>query len=327
MAEHICAQAHRIGPRKTTHVLRAALFGVSALVAATTGASSQALLFPRPFFDDGPGPLIPPRAIVYRLRDEGFSEIGRPRFDGAAYIIDATSPAGARLRLFVDARDGDLIGRRRLDGPAEPAGRMVRAAPGYGWTEDDTAPRRGPREAEALIPPADIPGVSRPPRAEAALAPAGPGRSGPENGGTFGLNPDAAAERAPRSVPARRAARPGTPKAQAARAMPDAAAPHTEPGAPEAAQPAVAAPATKAAATPERPDRSPPTPAENQPRATDAAARDAVLRPSSTDQNRQESPAAKQAASAAPEPKRTVRVIGGATIVPGAGQSTETGAN
>lgn len=325
MADQASARTHRIVRRRSTKALRTILFGASALVAATAGASAQALLFPSPFFDDGPGSPIPPRAIIYRLKDQGFSEIGRPRFDGAAYAIDATSPAGARIRLIIDARDGDLIARRRLDGPAVPGNRVVRAAPGYGWTEDDAALSRGPSRQEALIPPADIPvpARQRPFRAEANLAPSAPARLGPDDPNALGLNPDATARPAPR-----RAARPTAPKSQAARVEPEAPAPRIETGSSPAKPPVASAP-TEFSTAPDSAANGLPKPAANQSRTADKRPSDPSPSPPPVDTGKDGATAklAEQQAATTPEPKRKVRVIGGATVVPGAGESSETGAN
>ena len=64
------------------------------------------------------------------------------RYDGRNYRVEATSPRGPRVRLVVDAREGDVIGREPLDGVYYPSDRVRPAAPGYGWTEDDMRPRR-----------------------------------------------------------------------------------------------------------------------------------------------------------------------------------------
>ena len=337
MADQARAQAHRFGLRRSTKPFRAIVVAASALIAATTGAASQALLFPSPFFDDGPERLIPPRAIVHRLQDQGFSEIARPRFDGTAYVIDATNSAGARVRLFVDARDGDLIGRRRLDGLAEPRSRLVRAAPGYGWTEDEAAPRRDRYDGEILIPPGEIPDVrrQRPVRSEANLAPVAPMATTPDGGNTLGLNPDAAGS--PRSAPSaarKAAARPVAPKPQAVRTAPDAPLPRIDPTSGEAAR-ATPTPPTQSAAVPDKAERVAPSPGAipstpiNPSTPKDATAGGSAPRPSPSDGTRAHNPAAasEQKGWASPEPKRNVRVIGGATVVPGAGQASESGAN
>ena len=58
---------------------------------------------------------LPARGIVMRLQRQGFSAISYPRFDGSAYTVEATGPWGARVRLVIDAFDGDAIARRRIE--------------------------------------------------------------------------------------------------------------------------------------------------------------------------------------------------------------------
>ncbi|MFD0937216.1 hypothetical protein ACFQ12_18805, partial [Methylobacterium trifolii] len=78
-----------------------ALGAWSLLLALGGGAQAQSL------FDDD---ILPPRVVAWRLAERGFSEIGRPRFDGRAYVVEALGPNGARVRLFVDAEDGAILG-------------------------------------------------------------------------------------------------------------------------------------------------------------------------------------------------------------------------
>ena len=95
------------------------------------------------------GPL-PPTAIMRSLMQRGFIEIGRPRFDGAVYVVEGVNARGMRLRLVIDAFDGGVISRTRLDTPLLPPAdvgrdRSARAAPLRGELEpdfdDDLAPR------------------------------------------------------------------------------------------------------------------------------------------------------------------------------------------
>ncbi|GEP08170.1 hypothetical protein [Methylobacterium gnaphalii] len=174
-----------------TRLLRALSLGAALSLFGAGGASAQFAYgyvgtYRAPIYEDEMAPM-PPRAVVYRLQDRGFAEISRPRFDGRAYIVDATSPAGNRVRLYVDAGDGSIFGRQRLDMP--PPARVARAAPGYGWTEDDAAGHRRAHNPEGLLPPGDIP-LPRPSLStEVDRAPklaARPGDAGP-----FGVNPDA----------------------------------------------------------------------------------------------------------------------------------------
>ena len=98
-------------------------------------------------FAEGP---LPPTAIMRSLMQRGFIEIGRPRFDGAVYVVDGVNARGMRLRLVIDAFDGGVISRTRLDAPLLPPAdvgreRSARAAPLRGELEpdfdDDLAPR------------------------------------------------------------------------------------------------------------------------------------------------------------------------------------------
>ncbi|WP_342153806.1 hypothetical protein [Methylorubrum sp. SB2] len=267
-------------------------------------------------------PALSPRSVAYSLQDRGFTEIGRPRFDGRAYIVEATGPRGARLRLVVDARDGAVIGREVVGEPYYPTAIRPRpVTPGYGWTEEDDRPRRF-REAERLVPPADIPSAvpapsyrglapdegrvraapARPslPRQEANAGIAPP--SAPE-ANPYGLNPDAAA----RPDAARRAAKAPPPaKAPVARVAPPAPAPSlrpTEPAAKAEEKPVESAPAKSAEpAEPANPVKT----AESAP----------ALAPAPKDRTWQDPPA----------DRKPVRVIGGATVVPG-GTAEAGGAN
>ncbi len=146
------------------------------------------------------GPL-PPTAIMRSLMQRGFIEIGRPRFDGAVYVVDGVNARGMRLRLVIDAFDGGVISRTRLDAPLLPPAdvgreRSARAAPLRGELEpdfdDDLAPRGrapgqdfgreridrgdlppppGARRAERIEPP-----LAEPPRRREAKKPDPAGR-------------------------------------------------------------------------------------------------------------------------------------------------------
>jgi len=243
---------------------------------------------------------LPPTAIMRSLMQRGFIEIGRPRFDGAIYVVEGVNARGMRLRLVIDAFDGGVISRTRLDAPLLPPAdvgrdRSARAAPLRGELEpdfdDDIAPRGrapgqdfgreridrgelpplpGPRRAERIEPPlAESP---RPAAPNAAVRPAEPRPS-------MGAEP-----------PRRREAK-----------KPD----------PAARQPATAVPGkAKAATEPQAVPPAPPTPVEAAkptPSAPAAAAPPPVNAPA---------PEAQPIAPAASEkpaeaPQRTVRVIEG----------------
>lgn len=221
--------------------------------------------------------IMPPRAVVWRLNDRGFTEVSRPRFDGRAYIVEASGPYGGRVRLFVDARDGAILGRQRLDvAVAPPPARIARPAPGYGWTEDDAAPL--PFE------------VGRS---------GGAARSEPADRNPLGVNPDART----RAEPPRKVVR-LTPPAKPA-------VPRVTP---EAPKPVEAKPIEAAIpAAPPKPE--PPGASLEAPRVVAPSPTPAAVQPPPTEKT----PAAQTWKDPNPE-KKPVRVIGGATIVPGAGE-------
>jgi len=283
-----------------------------------SGAWAQGVYYERrPVYVYEPEPLIPPRAVAYRLMDRGFGEIGRPRFDGRAYVVDATNPAGDRVRLHVDARDGAVIGRERLGEAYFPTVRPGRSAAGYGWTEED-GPRRS-RDGERLVPPADIPDAAPSrgrPQARAELQPPIAFRPGATDANPIGLNPDArgrpdaAARRAAKPAPAKAAAPRIAPVAPQPRLVPSEEAAKPEPSA-KPAEPVTAAVEPPKVIEPKLVDSKPVdpgmTPASFQPPANKAA----------------EAPSAKPGWQDPPagDAKKNVRVIGGATVVPGAGEA------
>ncbi|WP_027172200.1 hypothetical protein [Methylobacterium sp. 10] len=300
-------ESSRRAPVRSHTISLTMLAGFITLSALGTGAAQAQ-------YGYEPDLVLPPRAVVWRLNDRGFTEVTRPRFDGRAYIVEATGPYGDRVRLFVDARDGAVLDRQRLGAPLPPAPvRVARPVPGYGWTEEDEQIRRPMREAERPVPPGRIPngdGIGRQPRFDVAARPDATTRVEPSDRNPLGLNPDARTGEARRPVespPARKVTRLSPPaKPAAPRLAPDAPSPSTAnaPSEPRTNEPAVAAV--------EQPKVEPPTPAANQPR------RDAGPAP-------QSSPGKAQAWSDPPADKKTVRVIGGATVVPGATDKDQAG--
>ncbi|GEP00926.1 hypothetical protein [Methylobacterium haplocladii] len=345
--------------------IRRALIGAAVLSLFAAGDASAQFAYgymrtyPGPAYEDELPP-IPPRAVVYRLQDRGFTEIARPRFDGRAYVVEATNPAGSRVRLFVDVREGGVIGRERLDTPYYPSGRVARSAPGYGWTEEDVVPRRAARTPEGLLPPADIP-LPRPSlHAEIDRAPGVSPRPGAPDANTFGVNPEARGgtrgdagkgDKARAAAAQRRTAKLTQPvKPAAPSGSPEAPIPQTttssEPTKPDAAKPLEAAKppeAAKAVVEPPKTEPAPLTPAANQPvaaekpsapQATEApvAEKPAVEKPAE-DRRADKAIADKGGANQgwqdppAGDPKRNVRVIGGAIVVPGGGEAAPATAN
>ncbi|MCJ2091552.1 hypothetical protein MKK67_03365 [Methylobacterium sp. J-072] len=272
--------------RATTRALCAVLLSGGAMLGLCRGASAQFA-----FEDD----ILPPRIIAWRLADRGFSGLSRPRFDGRVYVVDAVSPTGVPVRLFVDPAAGAIVGRQRIGAP-ETYARLERPGPGFGWTEEDAAPRRILRPAT----PDDVPGPAMRPQRRPAPEALRPGIN-PD-----GVNPDIRPRpEAPRKVA--RAAQPGRqPELKPAlRTVPEAPAPKVAPAEAAKADPAAEPkPDTKSAAIDKTPAASPapanPTPAKP---ATGGVAEAAK-------------PAAQDWKDPPPD-KKPVRIIGGATIVPG----------
>lgn len=271
--------------------LRAPLTGGLALFVLGSGfAAAQA-------FDDFDG-AMPPRAVVWRLNDRGFTAVSRPRFDGRAYVVEADDPYGERVRVFVDAYDGAILRRQRVGLPLPPAPipspmGVARSAPGYGWTEEETAPRRPIREAERILPPTDraIPALRRAPVDVAPSA-----RPDAADRNPMGLNPDAKSRP---EAPVKAARLPPAPRTSLPRASSTTAKLSETPP----ARPASEVPASAALEAPK-----PVTPATNATTSTPAAI------PAKEAKDWKDPPA---------EGKKPVRVIGGATMVPGATETAK----
>ena len=256
---------------------------VLALVGASAGARAQFA------FEDE---VLPPRVVAWRLADRGFSGLSRPRFDGRVYVVDAVGPAGAPVRLFVDPMTGAIVGRRPIGAP-ETVARLERPAPGFGWTEDEVVPRRAMRP----VPSEDGP-VARPQRRPAgeALRP----DANPE-----GVNPDNVGRTAPPKRVARGALARTPELKPPPRTSPQAPAPKLAPADAAKADPnAGPAPETKAASIEKTPAAAPAPPSATPSKPADAAVAGA---PKSAAKDWKDPPT----------DKKPVRVIGGATVVPG----------
>lgn len=265
--------------------LRAGLLSAGLLLPCfplTGTGAAEAQGFGRTFFEDD---VLPPRVIAWRLADRGFTGVSRPRFDGRFYVVDAISPAGLPVRLVLDPANGVIVGRERVQGQdvyARLERPPPRPVPGYGWTEDDVA----------------RPLTSEPGPAARALRRPGSEAARPTEPNPLGLNPDGNH----RADPPRRIARTSptrTPDKPALRVSPPAPSPKAavEKAAPETAKPENT-PATPAANANEAPDKAPAPVTEPKPIASTAPPKQDWKDPPS-------------------EGKRPVRVIGGATVVPG----------
>lgn len=242
--------------------------------------------------------ILPPRVIAWRLVDHGFSGVSRPRFDGRVYVVDAVSPTGAPVRLFVDPAAGAIVGRQRIGSP-ESYARLEQPRAGFGWTEEDAAPQR-------LLRPAMPDGV--PARAARPARRQSPEALRPEFN-PDGLNPDGRARpEAPRKVA--RAPAPGrAPELKPAlRNVPEAPAPKVAPVEASRVDPV---PEPKSAAI----EKAPPAgPAQAGPAKPAAGTVAEAAKPPAADWKDP------------PPDKKPVRIIGGATIVPGASEKEPAGA-
>lgn len=195
---------------------------VAAGLAAAAPASAQWL----GFFDDGP---IPPGGIVRSLMNRGFVEIGRPRLRGDVYVVEGVNARGTRLRLVIDAYDGSLVSRTRLDAPLLPpaevgrGGRVLRPDPfrdGFGRPLEDDA-IAPPREARPIDP-----------------APRKPAKATPRAVPSAPAAPVEAAKPEPAKTETAKAEPPKAEPAPATAAVAPAPAKPAQPPAPAAAKPA-----------------------------------------------------------------------------------------
>ena len=264
--------------RATTRSIGIALVATGATLSLCGTASAQFA------FEDE---ILPPRVVAWRLADRGFSGVGRPRFDGRVYVVDATGPTGVPVRLLVDPVAGAIIGRQRLGAP-ETYARLEHPAPGFGWTEDEAA---APRRVVRPAPVEDTPVLRLPrrPAGEVARPEANPD----------GLNPDAAGRTgAPRKVARATPAKPPELR-PALRTSPEAPAPKVAPAEPGRAD----------AKVDTKPDTRDASVGTAQPAAPPSA--------KPADKVVAEAPKATKDWKDPPSDKKPVRVIGGATIVPG----------
>lgn len=218
---------------------------------------------------------LPPFEIVDRLEDQGYDEIGRPRFDGSVYVVEATGPGDRPVRLVVDAFRGRVIDRIALGGGARPPEMgefdprrprefgvrpQLPAPPATGYYDPEPRPLREaarpePRARAAPADPRLAPGPDTSGRSGADRAPDDrreAARSEPpaRAGRPYGVNPDTSA---PRRRPTEEASRPKGEAPQRAAPAESPTAPPPSVGRPAAAQPS-RSPGTAVAV--ERPNRA-----------------------------------------------------------------------
>jgi hypothetical protein len=147
-------------------------------------------------YDDDYPPRAPrplsARAVIDRLEDMGYDDVGAPRFTGTLYIVVATAPGGLRQQVTVDAIRGIILNQVPMAGrPGQPRDYDEDTRPRrYGARPLDTddlyrepetvAPRRAPPRREAARPdpiessPVPPPSAGLPAPADPRLAPSAP---------------------------------------------------------------------------------------------------------------------------------------------------------
>jgi hypothetical protein len=142
--------------RKTKYLLvvGAAVAGLASPASAQWYGGSSPYNAPPPPYGYGAGAYgrpLPRDVIVDRLEDRGFDDVGRPRFDGSVYVVEAMSRRRGPVRLVVDAFDGRLLRETPL-----AVARLGRDDDHGIDIDGYAAPRRG-----AALPPAEMPNAPR----------------------------------------------------------------------------------------------------------------------------------------------------------------------
>lgn len=109
-----------VSTRALTLVAGSATFALTLLVLACAGNLARA---------DGDR-LIPPHEIASRLAQRGYAVNDPVVRRGTAYLAHGTDKWGQRLRLVMDARNGEIIGLRVIgEGRAAPRDAPAAARP------------------------------------------------------------------------------------------------------------------------------------------------------------------------------------------------------
>jgi len=90
---------------------------------------------------------IPPQGVMRMLANRGFSEVTRPRFDGEVYRVEATNLFGERVRITIDAFDGDIVDRQRIAHASDPFEEALTPPQNVGRGRALDAPPAPPRPA------------------------------------------------------------------------------------------------------------------------------------------------------------------------------------
>ena len=153
---------------------------------------------------------IPPQGVVRMLVGRGFSEVTRPRFDGEVYHFEGTNRFGERVRLTIDAYDGDIVDRTRLAHAGPPVEGSLVPPQNVG---------RGRSEPQEPLPPSSV--QVEKPRTAKLGEPAG--QQGPRS------EPPVRKSAATRALPPPSEARPVQPRVAPSAPAPAVAAPKPPP--------------------------------------------------------------------------------------------------
>lgn len=225
----------RVFPRVLAPALIAPLLAAGAVAVTTTPADAQVYVRPYarawagpiyapPVYEPPPGYYYGPPPPVYgpppayreprgmpavdvepMLRSMGMRQVGRVRAQGDVYVVDATDPGGARVRLTIDAFTAGIVS-------VQPIGRPSVAA-----TPRPAGPAPLPRLAP--IPP------QKPPELAAVTPADQPAPSAPSATSPSATPPSATAAPPPAAAPSAVAPSPAAPKPSAVRVIPGVAVP------------------------------------------------------------------------------------------------------
>ncbi|TDR93868.1 hypothetical protein [Enterovirga rhinocerotis] len=199
------------------------------------------------YYDEAPRPgprPISARTVVNHLQAMGYRQVGRPRFTGSLYIVQATAPDGMRQEVTVDAIRGMILNRVVIAGPSpdrwgpEPSVERPRRQPPRREAARQPAETRDPVEVDR---PASSGGPGLPPPADPRLDPSAEPRQPRATRPPERRTPD----REAKAEPPRSSKPADTPRPYAIDPAPAApAAPAPKPAAKPSAPPATTTPAT-----------------------------------------------------------------------------------
>jgi hypothetical protein len=140
---------------------------IALAVAGTDAALAQPVppVYPGPLYP-GEAMGVPPQEVAAIVASAGLEPLGRPLRQGPVYTMRALDPAGAEVRVIVNARMGRIVRIVPVTMPhyavpvVRPPGRIVMAAPGgYGPNvrvpDAEGLPSGGPPQGAAATAPYD----------------------------------------------------------------------------------------------------------------------------------------------------------------------------